>query len=203
MSAVNGVEPLREVASLRRLTASDVLAVARLQSGLLQNSAITQLGVGFLVRFYRVALAAGCEAFVACDADGRVIGAALATEDIARFNAYVTPRIALRLLASLSRRWALAFRFLRGCFERKPSRHVAAELLLLFVDGSRQRGGTGKRLVQAVEDAFARRGVIEYRVSLRSEIRGAQAFYAAIGFQYDDELIVLGRPMTYLKKQIR
>ena len=203
MQAGKEIQPSSDAPSLRQMTASDFGDVARLQSGLLQNSAVTQLGIRFLIRFYRAALASErCEAFVACDAEGQVIGAALATVDVAQFNAYVTPRITLPLLASLSRRWGLAVRFLRGCFEERTSPRVAAELLLLFVDGRRQRAGTGKRLVQAVEDAFIRCGVTEYRVAFRSEIRTAEAFYAANGFQHEEELTVLGRPMTYLRKQL-
>ena len=133
------IQPSSDAPSLRQMTASDFGDVARLQSGLLQNSAVTQLGIRFLIRFYRAALASErCEAFVACDAEGQVIGAALATVDVAQFNAYVTPRITLPLLVSLSRRWGLAVRFLRGCFEERTSPRVAAELLLLFVDGRRQ-----------------------------------------------------------------
>ena len=126
----------------------------------------------------------------------------LAAVDIEEFNAYVTPRIAFRLALSLLSRWRLAARFLRGCFESKPTRVVPAELLLLFVDRQSQRSRTGTLLLQTLEEDFTRAAVTEYRVSVRSELEQALAFYAARGFQHEGELIVLGRSMTYLTKRL-
>jgi len=185
------------------MEASDARVVAALQYQLLPESAVTQLGVGFLTRFYRVALKhSGCKAIVARDSHGQVVAAALAATDIGEFNAYVTPRVALRLVICLVFRWRLAARFLRGCFESKPTRLVAAELLLLFVDGPNQRTRTGTLLLETLEKDFMRAGVTEYRVSVRSELTHALAFYAARGFQHEGELIVLGRSMTYLTKRL-
>lgn len=185
------------------MEASDAPSVAALQFQLLQESAVTRLGVGFLTRFYRVALTQpGCRAIVACDSRSHIVGVALAAVDIEEFNAYVTPRIAFRLALSLLSRWRLAARFLRGCFESKPTRVVPAELLLLFVDRQSQRSRTGTLLLQTLEEDFTRAAVTEYRVSVRSELEQALAFYAARGFQHEGELIVLGRSMTYLTKRL-
>ena len=185
------------------MKSSDVQQVAALQWEVLGDSSVTQLGIRFLIRFYQTVLTcSGCEAVVACDARGDIIGAAVGVADLRHFNAYVTPRIMLRLSLSLMCRWGLAVRFLRTAFEHKPERQVAAELLLLFVDGRRQGAGSGTRLLQDLERVFIQRRIIEYRVSVRSEIAGALAFYAARGFQYEDELMVLGRPMTYLTKRL-
>jgi GNAT superfamily N-acetyltransferase len=190
-------------AQLRRMELADVPRVMALQRQLLPSSAVTQLGPRFLARFYRVALVYdGCEAIVACDANHQVVGAALATGDHTQFHSYVTPRVFAWLLGAMSVRWGLAVRFLRSLGERQPRQAVPAELLLLFVDQTHQGRGCGTQLLGAIEDAFSRQGIVEYRVSVRSEITDALAFYARRGFRHEEELIVLGRPMTYLARRI-
>lgn len=188
---------------IRRMLAADIRQVAGVQLRVLQESALTQLGARFLIRFYQQALLhPSTHAFVACDAQGSVVGAVLAAADVGRFNAFVTPRILPPLAVSLLSRWGLAVHFAGSCLEKGPARAIPAELLLLFVDEPGQRTGTGTQLLETVEDAFIRAGIAEYRVSVRSELENALAFYAARGFQHDDELRVLGRPMTYLTKRL-
>jgi len=189
--------------SIRPMQLADVPRVVDLQAALLGESAVTQLGAAFLRRFYTVALARDvAHGFVACAASGAIVGAALATGDNTRFSTVVTPRVAPWLAAALATRWRLAVRFAAGVFETAPPGQGSAELLLLFVAGSAQRSGLGARLLERVEDDFAAMGLGGYRVSLRSEVPGAQAFYLARGFQHEQEVMVLGRPMTYLTKAL-
>jgi hypothetical protein len=44
--------------------------------------------------------------------------------------------------------------------------------------------------------------VSRYRVAVRSHLAAARAFYGATGFEPEQELRVLGHPMTYLTKKI-
>jgi GNAT superfamily N-acetyltransferase len=87
--------------------------------------------------------------------------------------------------------------------EREPEPYIPAELLLLVVDGRVRRRGIGRQLLGALEDAFAREGVTRYRVAVRSHLASARAFYQSLDFAPEQELAVLGRPMTYLTKDVR
>ena len=183
------------------MTPADTDRVSELQSRLLTTSAVTQLGPAFLHHFYRASLAQRvCEAVVACDAHGVIVGAAVAATNVEAFNAAVSPRIAGHLAVALMTRWRLALRFCGSLFERRASSHAQAELLLLFVDDAYQGSGTGTLLLQSIEQRFTQEGITKYQVTVRSEMTDALAFYAARGFAHTEDCLVLGRPMTYLTK---
>jgi GNAT superfamily N-acetyltransferase len=86
---------------------------------------------------------------------------------------------------------------------REPQPAISAELLLLVVDASVRRHQIGRRLVDALEEVFATEHVVLYRVAVRSHLTVARAFYLATGFVPEQELAVLGAPMTYLTKVVR
>jgi hypothetical protein len=39
-------------------------------------------------------------------------------------------------------------------------------------------------------------------VAVRSHLEAARAFYVALGFEHEQERLVLGRPMVYLTKRV-
>lgn len=194
-----------EAITIRPMTLADIAAVVALQVAFLEGSIITEIGPAFLTRFH----AAGLEqpatlAFVACDERGSIVGFAIASLDVHAFNGYVKPRVLTALLAALlrPRNWRLAVSVARGIVEREPQPHVPAELLLLVVDSRARRRRIGRRLLVELEGALAARGVARYRVAVRSHLEVARAFYRALGFEPEQELTVLGRPMTYLTKRV-
>ena len=193
-----------EADDLRTMRVHDVAQVVDLQRAFLDGSIVTELGSDFLTAFHVAALAhPATRAFVAMD-EGVVAGFAVVSTDVAAFNAHVKPRVLLPLVRALmSPRGArLGVGIVRSLFEAEPEPHIPAELLLLVVDGRMRRRGIGQRLVASLEETFAREGISRYRVAVRSHLMVARAFYLALGFEPEQELIVLGHPMTYLTKRV-
>lgn len=191
--------------TIRPMTRADIAAVVALQIAFLEGSIVTELGPAFLARFHGAALEQPATlTFVACDEAGSIVGFVIASIEVHAFNDYVKPRVLAALVAALlhPRNWRLAFGVARGIVEREPGPYVPAELLLLVVDSRVRRRRIGHRLLVELESALAARGVPRYRVAVRSHLEVARAFYRALGFEPEQELIVLGRPMTYLTRQV-
>jgi ribosomal protein S18 acetylase RimI-like enzyme len=189
---------------VREMLPGDLAQAVDLQLAFLEGSLVTELGSAFLSRFYATALEhRATRAFVAVD-DDRVIGVAVASLEVRDFNSYVKPRILGALATALlwPGRWPLAIRMLRTLVESTPEPIIPAELLLLVVHGRVRHQGIGRQLLRTVEHAFARQGVSRYRVAVRSHLAVARAFYQSLGFTFEQELAVLGRPMTYLTKDV-
>lgn len=182
----------------------DIARVVALQRAFLEGSIVTELGPRFLSAFHAAALShPSTQAFVAVDG-GEVTGFAVASADVGAFDAHVKPRVLWPLAQALMspRGLRLGAGIARSLVEAKPEPHIPAELLLLVVDARQRRLGIGQRLVAALEEAFALDGISLYRVAVRSHLAVARSFYLALGFEPEQELIVLGRPMTYLTKRV-
>jgi ribosomal protein S18 acetylase RimI-like enzyme len=194
-----------EVACVRTMAPGDVDEVVALQVAFLDGSIVTELGTSFLKRFHHAALAhQSIRAFVAVGAGGAIVGFVQASCDVHAFNSYMRPRILARLASALlvPARWRLIGHFVQGIGDREPQPPMPAELLLLVVDASVRRQQVGRRLVGALEDTFASEKISRYRVAVRSQLTIARAFYLATGFEREQELSVLGAPMTYLTKPV-
>lgn len=184
---------------------ADIGAVVDLQLAFLEGSIVTQLGRGFLTAFHAATLEhPSSRAFLAADHDGSVGGFVLASVDVTAFNGHVKRRVFLPLVQSLltPRGLPLMWRFARSLIEPEPEPHVPAELLLLVVDARYRRRGIGQQLLAGMEQALAGDHVTRYRVAVRSHLAVARAFYLATGFEREQDLLVLGQPMTYLIKRI-
>lgn len=189
----------------RPTTIADIPAVVDLQSAFLEGSIVTELGKPFLSAFHRAAQShPSTRAFVATDAAHRVVGMLSGSVDVHAFNGHVKPRVLLPLAAALlsPRGWRYGPMFARSLFEAEPKPHIPAELLLLVVDPAMRRQRIAQRLVWCLEESFAAHGIEQYRVAVRSQLAIARAFYEATGFQTEQELTVLGAPMTYLTKRV-
>ena len=186
------------------MTPGDIPDVVVLQSCFLDGSTITELGPHFLRAFHAAALAhPATHAFVAHE-EGVLAGFVLASHDMHAFNRAVKPKVLFPVARSLlsPRGVAIGLNLVKGLFEREPEPYMPAELLLLVVDSRLRRRGIGQRLLHCLEGAFAASAVAKYRVAVRSHLTVARSFYQATGFEVEQELMVLGRPMTYLTKQV-
>jgi GNAT superfamily N-acetyltransferase len=193
-----------EAVEVRAMSRGDVADVVALQRTFLHGSIVTALGDRFLTRLYVIALShSSTRAFVVRSTRG-VAAAAVGTIDIDAFNRYVKRRVFFALVTSLlsPARFRLVPRFVRSLLEPEPLPHIAAELLLLVVDARERRQGIARTLLLAVESAFAHERVSLYRVAVRTELDVARQFYGALGFVAEQELPVLGRPMSYLTKRL-
>jgi ribosomal protein S18 acetylase RimI-like enzyme len=188
------------------MSRSDIPIVVRLQTSFLEGSIVTQLGPGFLARFHAAALEHhASRAFVARGADDALVGFALGSVDVHGFNSHVKPRVLTATIRSLlsPARVGLVRSLARMVFEGEPQPPIPAELLLLVVDPGARRGGVGRALIRSLEQTFAADAVQRYRVAVRSQLEAARAFYTALGFEPEQDRLVLGQPMVYLTKQVR
>jgi len=192
----DGVEPM---------SAQDIPFAAEMAVRLLPASLLAQLGLDFMAALYRAALDhPATVALKIVDPQARALGFCLASVDADGFQRSVRPRLltaTARALASPAR-MRLIPHLLRGLVDSEPEPLVPAELLLLYVDGTCQRQGSGRRLILQLEAELARRGVRQYRVAVRSQLASARAFYLAMGFRFEQERQVLGEPMTYFTREI-
>ena len=78
---------------------------------------------------------------------------------------------------------------------------IREDLVFPFPELSSDERESLKMILDSVH-AFAAERVSCYRVAVRSHLTVARAFYLATGFQPEQELSVLGAPMTYLTKVV-
>jgi ribosomal protein S18 acetylase RimI-like enzyme len=190
--------------AVRAMSPADIGAVVRLQTAFLEGSIVTELGSGFLETFHAAALGhPSSRALVALDG-AHLAGFLLASTDVHAFNRHVRSKIVWATASALlsPRRWRLVPSICRGLVEREPEPPIAAELLLLVVAASYRRRGIAKHLIASLHREFQREGIAIYRVAVRSHLTVARAFYLATGFEYEQELTVLGQPMTYLTYRV-
>lgn len=190
---------------VRPMTRGDIAEVVTLQCAFLEGSTITDLGPSFVAAFHRAALSHPQTVAFVASAKGAIAGFVLATTELPGFNAHVRPRVLWPMVRTLAspRGLAVGWRIARGLAAAEPTPAIPAELLLLVVDPQVRRQGIGHGLVARLEDAFAADGIDRYRVAVRPHLKLARAFYEATGFEFEQELAVLGRPMTYLTKRVR
>lgn len=192
--------------SIRLMTPADVPSIVALQVAFLEGSIITELGRAFLERFHGAALDQPATlAFVACDGAGHIVGFVTASLEVHAFNRYVKPRVVTALARALLHpgQWRLLVSIVRGIVaDAEPQPYVPAELLLLVVDSRVRRRSIGRRLLTELESALMAREVPRYRVAVRSHLEVARKFYRALGFEPEQDLSVLGHPMTYLIKRV-
>jgi ribosomal protein S18 acetylase RimI-like enzyme len=177
-----------------------------LQKSFLTGSIVTQLGPLFLSRFHEAALEHNASrAFVARDGTDAIVGFVVGSVDVHGFNRYVKPRVLTAMMRSVlsPARVGLVGSLARMIFEGEPQPNIPAELLLLVIDPRARRRGLGAGLIHALEEAFASHGIQRYRVAVRSQLEPARAFYAALGFEHEQDRMVLGQPMVYLTKPVR
>lgn len=192
-------------ACLRPMTAADMSQVIALQTAFLEGSVVTELGDGFLARFYAAALQHPATiALVAVEDVGLIVGFAVATLDLRAFKRHMNRRVLLYVAVALLPpvRWRLLWSVASGLVDSEPQPYVAAELMLLVVDSRVRRRGIGRQLVQRFEAECRRAGATVYRVTVRSHLTIAREFYGALAFEPERDCVVLGRPMTYLLKRV-
>jgi ribosomal protein S18 acetylase RimI-like enzyme len=188
---------------IREMTSSDVDAVAGLQLATLGDSLVTQLGRRFLNAFHACALRDGATiGLIAETARGDMAGFALATTDGAGFRARIRASVWPALLRALSTRPTLLVKFASSLVQREPASTMRAELLLLAVGAEYRRHRTATDLLAVLEDRLRATGAAGYRVAVRSWLEGALNFYCKSGFEREAEAVVLGAPMSYLRRRL-
>ncbi|HEY8555832.1 MAG TPA: GNAT family N-acetyltransferase, partial [Actinomycetes bacterium] len=183
---------------VRPATTADAAAMARLHTDGMPDAFLPTLGPRFLARLYRaVATDPEAVALVAEGVDG-VVGFAAGVASVGgfyrRFARGHGPAAALAAAPHLARP-SVARRLLETV--RYPSngspgngRLPDAELLSIAVAPSHRAGGTGRALADGVLAGLAGRGVDDIKVVVGVANKGANRFYAKVGFTEAGQLTV-------------
>jgi len=176
---------------IRRATAADAAAMARLHADGMPDAFLPTLGRPFLTRLYRaIAADPDAVAMVAEGVDGVAGFAAGVTSVGAFYRRFARGHGPAAALAAASRlvRPRVAWRLLETV--RYPSQADAgdgrlpdAELLSIAVDPAWRVGGTGRALADGVLAGLADRGVGELKVVVGADNLAANRFYARVGFR--------------------
>jgi glycosyltransferase involved in cell wall biosynthesis/ribosomal protein S18 acetylase RimI-like enzyme len=183
---------------VRPATTADAAAMARLHADGMPDAFLPTLGPRFLARLYRaVATDPEAVALVAEGVDG-VVGFAAGVASVGgfyrRFARGHGPAAALAAAPHLVRP-SVARRLLETV--RYPSngspgngRLPDAELLSIAVAPGHRAGGTGRALAAGVLAGLAGRGVDDIKVVVGAANKGANRFYAKVGFTEAGQLTV-------------
>ncbi len=161
-----------------------------------------RLGPAFVGRLLALALRHPATSLLVADDGSEVVAFALGTRDRHGFDRFLKPRLLAVLTVALLRRPQLAPAFVFSLLDGEPQPVIPAELMLLAVREDHRRESFASRLLDALEAEWRAAKVARYRVSMRSELTVALEFYRHRGFAFEQERPVLGRPMTYLTRDL-
>jgi glycosyltransferase involved in cell wall biosynthesis/ribosomal protein S18 acetylase RimI-like enzyme len=188
--------PVRTEDSLliRWATSGDASAVARLHRENLPGSFLPSLGDGFLRRLYRALVTDPDGVLLVAQEGERVIGFVSGTRSVGGFYRRFYLRHGVpALLGALPRivRGGILRRARETARYPKLSRDLPeAELLSIVVRPGHRGSGLGRRLVEALFDVFADRGVSEAKVVVASENEDAIRLYTETGFRHVEEIVI-------------
>jgi ribosomal protein S18 acetylase RimI-like enzyme len=173
--------------TIRRAVPDDVDAMARLHAAEITEGFLPTLGPRFLARLYRRAVFDSSSFAFVAGCDGVVVGFAAATEDLRGLYRSFLVRDGLPAAAAaapnLVRSWRRVLETLRyggGGEAALPP----AEVIAVAVDRRARGQGVGRRLVAAVIDEFASRGVPAARVVAGTDNEAALRLYHSAGFRH-------------------
>ena len=173
-------------AQVRLATPRDARAIASLHARRISEGFLPRLGERFLVRLYRrVTRSPHAFAYVLDDgAPHGIVGFAAAATDVgalyrefARRDGVVAGVVAAPSLLRNGRRVIETLRY-----PARTGALPAAEVLAVAVDATSGGRGHGRRLVEAVTQELARRGVREAKVVAGSANEAALRLYRGCGF---------------------
>jgi glycosyltransferase involved in cell wall biosynthesis/ribosomal protein S18 acetylase RimI-like enzyme len=183
---------------IRAAGVGDAAAMARLHAGGMPDAFLPTLGQAFLTRLYRALVRdPQAVALVAEDVDG-LVGFAAGVVSVGGFYRRFARRHGLAAALAAAPRLArpsVARRLLETV--RYPAQAGGsgaplpdAELLSIAVAPGRRSGGTGRALADGLLRGLAERGAGEVKVVVGAANRGANRFYAKVGFRPAGQLSV-------------
>ncbi len=197
-----GPHAARGRASIRTAGEKDLGPIVAIAGQELGPSLVVRLGPAFLHRMLALARRHPATCLLVAEDASEVVAFALATRDRHGFDAFLKPRLLAALAAALLRRPRLAPPFVRSLLDGEAQPPIPAELMLLAVRADHRRASLATDLLEVMESEWRAAGIARYRVSMRSELTVALEFYRHRGFVFEQERSVLGRPMTYLTRDL-
>jgi GNAT superfamily N-acetyltransferase len=193
---------------IRKATAADCQALARLHALGLPTSLLSALGHDGLVRYYTFALASKHEHVFVADVDGVVGGCVLSDEPHTLFERFArhaplkfTRELAVQLVRNPNVRRRVAHRFAHP--PSPAAGPYAPEVTQIFTEEAARGRGIGAQLLRACEDNLRERGVHAYFVHTHRDDNAAGiAFYRREGFVTISEGTSFGDVFLLMQKQL-
>ncbi len=195
-----------------RLTPNDVdsrRTVAKLHSESLGDSILSVLGPKVVARYYEFLVGSELEAVFVCRREGRVVGAAVLTEDpdtlTRRFVSHGSPVLLWLAAVGAARSLAVARRLVLSTRQPKPLGALEGlpEVVQLFVDPAVRGLGVGRAVLEEVESHLRGSAHRAYFVkTLAAGDNRALDFYNRLGFVPLGEQSVQGFRFRFLSKQL-
>lgn len=175
---------------VRRASAEDAEAIARIDALGRPGDLLTALGHSFLAALYRALASDPQVQFFVAERDGAVVGFVVGAPESAtlyrRLVRAAGPGLAIRAAATLFCRPAEVVRLLSVLrYASAPSAggDLRAELVVMGVHPDHRRRGTGEALWRALAEAFRRAGAPGFFLMVREENAAARRFYERMGMR--------------------
>jgi len=204
--------PAEETGSITAIVPADVGQVARLHLAVLPDGFLARLGERLLAEIYAGAISAPGTIGLAAREEHGIGGFVLATTDTRALFHHVLRRRGLAmvqvLLRTVVRDPRVLLRILESVrYPEKRGLHDSgecgdAELMAFGVLPEHRSRGYAGRLVLALNDEFARRGVSAYTASVYASNLQATRFYARMGFERLREFQMYDRPWALYRLRL-
>lgn len=163
------------------------------------NGLLSELGVGFLEKFYRCSLSIPSMWTIVEKKNDQILGFVSGVTNVNGLN----KKIIFKDL------WGFMFLFLK-IFITQPKLivktvktitypgfgHDSPELLTMVVDKKHQGEGIGRSLFEKCVEEFRKKGIKSFRISAYDRLP-ANGFYKHIGCRFDKSFMFLGEKMNY------
>ncbi len=177
----------RDATVVRPARRSDARAIARLHIATMPTAFLPWLGARFLTQLHAGLIGDRAATVFVAERGGEVLGFASGVPSLGAFYRRFAFRRGVRAaLAAAPRLRDASVRARAGETARYPGRRADlpdAELLAIAVDERARGTGAGRALAGAVLSGLARRGADRCKAVVGADNDGANAFYAALGFE--------------------
>lgn len=188
---------------IRKLNYEDIDNVAKIHGGELEGF-LSQLGEGFLKKFYKASLNIP-ELFTLVEySEGKILGFVSATTSTDGLYKKIIFTDILGFTISLLSYFIVhpgKALVMMKIFSYPGFGKDNAELLTIAVDKKFQKIGFGKNLFEAAAGEYKKRGINRFRISVYERL-GANKFYIKIGCKKERSFEFLGEKMNYYSYEV-
>lgn len=188
------------------LIPQDANHVALIHTGALKGDFLPSLGFNFLSTFYSGVLGKpGVYGFGYKD-KGQVIGFVVGTSDSSIFFHLALKakflEVSFYLLLQLLKKPSLIKNVLETFLYTSKDKGPKAELVVIAVENSWQGRGIGRKLTEALEEAFSREGIKEYKLTVHADKKAVQ-FYEHLKYNRISEFSLYGKLWYVFSKKLK
>lgn len=191
---------------INSLASKDAKSISLIHSEALAGDFLPSLGFNFLSTFYSgVLLKPGVYGF-GYDDKGKMVGFVVGTSDSSSFFSMALKakflKLSFCLLLQLIKNPLLIKNVLETFLYTSKDKGPKAELVVIAVINKMQGKGVGKKLVQALEEAFITDGINEYKLTVHAD-KSAVQFYEHLKYNRIAKFKLYGKIWYVFSKKIK